>query len=262
MNSVHDFREKKKNGEKIAVLTCYDAAMAAILTQADVDCILVGDSAAMVIHGYGSTVAATQEMMVLHTAAVRRGAPGVFIVADMPFLAHRMGKYEAVRHAGELVQAGANAVKLEEAAGHTDAIEHIVESGIPVMGHLGLTPQSVNRFGGFKVQGKSKESASSIREDALRLERAGCFAIVLECIPAELGSEISKSLTIPTIGIGAGAGTDGQVLVLYDLLGLTTNIRPRFVRKFSDMAASLQDAVNSYCIEVKNSTFPAEKESY
>ena len=262
MKSVHDFLAKKKAGEKITVVTCYDYTMAVLVAESDADCILVGDSAAMVIHGYDSTISATAEMMVMHTAAVRRGAPEAFIVADMPFLSHRMGKYEALRHAGELMRAGANAVKLEEAHGHTDVITHIVDSGIPVMGHLGLTPQSVNKFGGFRVQGKTPESAAGILEDAHKLEEAGCFSIVLECIPAGLGTKISNELSIPTIGIGAGNQTDGQVLVLYDLIGLTTNIRPRFVRQFSNAAESMKNAVNEYCRAVQDSSFPAEKESY
>ncbi len=262
MKSVNDFQAFKESRKKITLMTCYDSAFAVIIAGSDIDAILVGDSVSMVVHGFESTVSADLEMMKLHTQAVRRGAPESFIIADMPFLAHRYGKYECLKAAGELIKAGANAVKLEGARGNLDVIAHIVESGIPVMGHLGLTPQSVNKFGGYKVQGKSDDSAKSIIEDASVLEKAGCFSMVLECIPAELAAEISRQLRIPTIGIGAGAQTDGQVLVLYDLLGLTVKIKPRFVRTFMDGSELVKKALDEYAEAVVNGGFPSEKESY
>ena len=257
-----DFIEKKNRGEPISMVTSYDSWSAALVAASDVDVILVGDSAAMVMHGHASTIPADLPMMAAHVAAVRRGADDAFVVADMPFLSFR-GSIDAVIDAvGVLMQAGANAVKLEGAEGNLDTVARIVGSGVPVMGHLGLTPQSVNAFGGFRVQGRSNEAAARLARDAAALEEAGCFSVVLEAVPAATAETVSRSLTIPTIGIGAGCGTDGQVLVLQDLLGLQPEFKPRFVRRFLDGASLITDALNAYHQEVVSRRFPSDKEAY
>ncbi|MDB6115436.1 MAG: panB, partial [Lacunisphaera sp.] len=242
------------------VLTAYDALMARLLAASEVDAILVGDSAAMVVHGFPSTIHATVEMMAVHTAAVRRGAPGSVVIADMPFLSVRRGRDEAVQAAGILLQAGATAVKIEGVAGHGDIIAHLVGSGIPVMGHLGLTPQSVNQFGGYHVQGRSADDAAQLRGDARKLEELGAFAVVLECVPEELAKGVTEDLAISTIGIGAGPRTDGQVLVLSDLLGLDAGFRPRFARRYQEGHAAALAAVNAFVRDVRAARFPAREE--
>jgi 3-methyl-2-oxobutanoate hydroxymethyltransferase len=224
--------------------------------------ILVGDSLAMVMHGYESTLPADMNMMTLHTRAVRKGAANTFIVSDMPFLSYRKGLAQAVEAAGELMRNGANAIKLEGLNGNQKIIEHLVQSGIPVMGHLGLTPQSVNQFGGNKVQGKKEEQADKIAEDALKLEQLGCFSIVLECVPASLAEKITSRLKIPTIGIGAGNKTDGQVLVMQDMLGMNDEFKPRFLRCYLQGENLFKDAFNRYADDVKSGKFPDNKESY
>lgn len=251
-----------KGQRKISMITCYDSWSARIVNNGPIDMILVGDSAAMVMHGHDSTIPATIDMMVLHTSAVRRGAGDKFIVSDMPFLSYRKGLTHAVKAAGKLMQAGANAIKLEGVEGHEEIVKHLVQSGIPVMGHLGLTPQSVHQLGGNKVQGQNNGQARQIRSDALQLQELGCFSLVLECVPAELGKAISADLTIPTIGIGAGVDTDGQVLVMQDMLGMSSEFKPRFLRQFLDGEKILGEAFAQYDSEVKACTFPAEKESY
>ncbi len=260
---IQDFAERKAEGIPISMVSCYDAWSAALVAEAGIDCILVGDSVAMVVHGHETTIPATIEMMAAHTAAVRRGlsADG-FVVGDLPFLAHRKGPEATMDAVEALMRAGANAVKLEGAAGNLETIAHIVESGIPVMGHLGLTPQSVHSLGGFRVQGRNRDDARRIREEALELEQAGCFALVLEAVPADLAAEITESLAVPTIGIGAGPGVDGQVLVLHDLLGITTSFRPRFVRTWLDGADLIRDALHGYHDDVVARRFPNGKESY
>ncbi len=260
MKSILDFRRARQDARPIVMVTAYDAPMARIVAASEADVILVGDSAAMVVHGLPSTVHATLEMMALHTAAVRRGAPDLLVVADLPFLAHRRGREEAVRAAGTLIQAGANAVKLEGLTGHEDVIMHLVGSGIPVMGHLGLTPQSVNQLGGYRLQGRSADEAARLRADARRLEELGAFALVLECVPAGLAAEVTAALSIPTIGIGAGAETSGQVLVLTDLLGLDAEFRPRFARRYLDGHGAVLEAVNNYARDVRAARFPARAE--
>lgn len=240
--------------------TAYDALLARHAARADIDAVLVGDSVAMVVHGFPSTVHATMEMMVAHTAAVRRGAPDLVVVADLPFLAHRRGREAAVAAAGALVQAGATAVKLEGVAGHEDVIAHLVGSGIPVMGHLGLTPQSVNQIGGYRLQGRSEAEAARLLADARRLEELGAFSLVLECVPAALAADITGRLRIPTIGIGAGGGTSGQVLVLNDLLGLDAGFRPRFARRYLDGHGAVLAAINEYARDVRGARFPAREE--
>ena len=262
MLTAPGFIQKKKKNEKISVITCYDASMAAILAESEIDAILVGDSAAMVFHGFDSTVHADLEMMVFHTAAVRRGAPDAFIIADMPFLSHRKGKYQALNAAGELVKAGANAVKLEGEKGHAKVVEHIVRSGIPVMGHLGLTPQYVNNFGGYRIQGKTEDDFERLKQEALSLQEKGCFAIVAEGMPEKTGAGISKALDIPIIGIGAGRETDGQVLVIYDMLGITLNMKPRFVRNFMNGAEDIKNAVNAFSRAIKSGEYPGPGEIY
>lgn len=259
---IQDFKTRKNTGKKISMVTCYDFWSALIIEKSDVDLILVGDSGAMVMHGHSSTLNADMPMMVAHTAAVAKGAPSKFIVGDMPFLSFRKGIAEGVEAAGQLMKAGAHAVKLEGARGHLDLVHHLVESGIPVMGHLGLTPQSIHQLGGFKVQGRMPEEFQQILEDAFALQKAGCFSIVLECVPAPLAEEITKKLQIPTIGIGAGSVTDGQVLVLQDMLGMNAQFSPKFLRRYLDGHSLILNALNEYHQDVLNVSFPAEKETY
>jgi 3-methyl-2-oxobutanoate hydroxymethyltransferase len=260
--SSTDFLRAKAERRKLSMVTCYDYTFARLLSKSAIDAILVGDSAAMVMHGYSSTLSASVELMRVHTEAVARGAAGKFIVADMPFLSFRKGPAAALDSAAMLMVAGAHAVKLEGVDGHEDVIQRMVQSGIPVMGHLGLQPQSVNAYGGFRVQGRSEESARTIVRQAAALEELGAFAVVLECVPSSLAGEISESLRIPTIGIGAGAACDGQILVLQDLLGLNTDFQPKFARRFLDGARCVVDTLARYDAAVKAGTFPAGEESY
>jgi 3-methyl-2-oxobutanoate hydroxymethyltransferase len=260
VKSLLDFTRARREDRPIVLVTAYDALMARIVAASEADAILVGDSAAMVVHGLPSTVHATLDMMVLHTAAVRRGAPDTVVIADMPFLSVRRGRDAAVDAAGALVQAGATAVKIEGVAGHEDVIAHLVGSGIPVMGHLGLTPQSVQQFGGYRLQGRSADDAARLRANAQRLEELGAFALVLECVPAALAAEVTAERAIPTIGIGAGGGTSGQVLVLTDLLGLDANFRPRFARRYLDGHGTVLGALNAFARDVRAARFPAREE--
>lgn len=260
--NINDYKKYKQEGKKISLVTSYDYWSAALIEQTDVDSILVGDSLAMVSHGFTSTLPADINLMALHTAAVRRGAPKKFIIADMPFLSHRKSLDSVLDSVGKLMQAGANAVKIEGVQGVENTISYIVESGVPVMGHLGLTPQSFNSFGGFKLQSKTEEAVEQLIKDAKKLEELGCFAIVLECIPDSAAKKVSELLSIPTIGIGAGKDTDGQVLVLQDMLGLTTGYTPKFVRKFIDGSNLIKTALNEYDEGVKSKSFPEEGESY
>jgi 3-methyl-2-oxobutanoate hydroxymethyltransferase len=260
--SVRDFLQAKIEGRKLSMVTCYDYSFARLLSKSSVDALLVGDSAAMVMHGHSSTIFAELELMRLHTEAVARGAGGKFIVADMPFLSFRKGVTAALDAAHVLMSAGAHAVKLEGVDGHEDVIERMTQSGIPVMGHLGLQPQSVHAYGGFKVQGRSEAEACEIIRQSRAVESLGAFAVVLECIPAKVAEEITPALHIPTIGIGAGAGCDGQILVLQDLLGLNPDFRPKFVRSFGYGARTVLDAIGSFDEAVKSGAFPAVEESY
>ena len=262
MITICDFQKKKASGEKITMVTCYDYTSAAILNGTGVDCLLVGDSLAMTMHGFRDTLAATVEMMALHTAAVARGAKNKFIVGDLPFLSYRSGLNENMAAVRTLMQAGAHAVKLEGASGNAEFIAHLVHSGVPVMGHLGLTPQFIHQLGGYKVQGKTDDSARRILEEALALEKAGCFALVLECVPAAVAEKITRKLKIPTIGIGAGAAADGQVLVFQDLLGLNTEFRPKFVKQFLNGAELFGQAVEDYAQAVKKGEFPGHEHCY
>lgn len=261
MQAVNEFARSKMEGRKISIVTAYDAWSARIVAQSNVDAILVGDSAAMVMHGHDTTVPATVGLMAAHTSAVARSAGGKFLIADLPFLSFRKGKDAAMRAVETLVRSGAHAVKLEGVDGHEDVIAQILGSGVPVMGHVGLTPQSVHQFGGFRVQGRNEMDAARIVRQAHALEDLGCFAIVLECVPSELGARITSEMSCPTIGIGAGAGTDGQVLVLHDLLGLTPH-PPRFVRRYIDGERLLTCALNQFDADVKDTRFPAPAESY
>lgn len=260
--NVHDFARKKHEGVPISMVTCYDSWSAALIADTDIDCVLVGDSLAMVVYGHPTTLPADIHTMAAHTAAVRRGMPGKFLIGDLPFLSYRKGLEIAVDNVGKLMSAGANAVKLEGAEGNVELVRHLVESGVPVMGHLGLTPQSVHQLGGFKVQARSEEAAARLVEHARSLEDAGCFALVLEAVPAAAAGAVTRSLGIPTIGIGAGAEVDGQVLVLQDLLGVNTAFRPKFVRTWLDGSTLIRDALQAYHRDVTSRTFPNGEESY
>lgn len=257
-----DFLTAKRAKRRISIVTCYDYTFARILADSPVDALLVGDSAAMVMHGYPSTLHADVPMMATHTAAVVRGAPKKFVIADMPFLTFRKGLNAAMDAAQSLILAGAHAAKLEGVDGHEDVVSHLVQSGIPVMGHLGLQPQSIHATGGYRVQGHTADSARSILRQAAMLEHLGVFAIVLECIPRSLAREVTAALSIPTIGIGAGSDCDGQVLVLHDLLGMNTDLHPRFVRTFSDLNRTISEACTAFDRSTKAGTFPAIQESY
>ncbi|MEM9620055.1 MAG: 3-methyl-2-oxobutanoate hydroxymethyltransferase [Pseudomonadota bacterium] len=260
--NILDFAARKQARTKITMVTCYDFWSAQILNDSDIDTLLVGDSLAMIMHGYDSTVHASVDMMATHVAAVRRGAPDKFIIGDMPFLSVRKGLEPAMEAVAALMQAGANCVKIEGADGQLDIMAHIVESGVPVMGHLGLTPQSVEAFGGHKVQGRSDADAERICAAAQGLEQAGCFALVLECVPQQLARTITENVSIPTIGIGAGAATDGQVLVLQDLLGMNAAFKPKFLRHYMAGHGALLEAVNQYHADVTSGGFPCAQEAY
>ena len=260
--TARDFLRAKAEGRKLSMVTCYDYTFARLLGRTVVDALLVGDSAAMVMHGHSSTLSATVDLMRLHTEAVARGAAGKFVVADLPFLSYRKGVAAALDAAHALMGAGAQALKLEGVDGHEDVIERMTGSGIPVMGHLGLQPQSLHAYGGYKVQGRGEPAAKEMLRQARTLEKAGAFAIVLECIPAELAREITACVSVPTIGIGAGADCDGQILVLQDLLGLNIDFRPKFARRFCDGARCVTEAVDRYDAAVRTRAFPAPEESY
>lgn len=256
------FLHAKTQKRKLSMVTCYDYAFARLLSQTAVDGILVGDSAVMVMHGHESTLTASIELMKIHTEAVVRGAGGKLVVVDMPFLSYRKGVAAALDGAQVLMNAGARAVKLEGVEGHEDVIERMTQSGIPVMGHLGLQPQSLYRYGGYKIQGRDEEDAARIRREARTLEDLGAFAVVLECIPARLAAEVTAELHIPVIGIGAGVDCDGQILVLQDLLGMNIDFHPKFARRFGEGAKCVFDAVAAFDSAVKDGSFPAVEESY
>jgi len=259
-NTPSFFLKQKHSGHKLSMVTCYDYSFARLLSKSSVDAILVGDSAVMVVHGHTSTLSASVELMRLHTEAVARGAGEKFVITDMPFLSYRKGIPAALDAAHTLLNAGAQALKLEGVDGHEDVIQRLVQSGVPVMGHLGLQPQSINACG-YRVQGRGERSREIVRQ-ALALEELGAFAVVLECIPSALAQEITSALRIPTIGIGAGCGCDGQILVLQDLLGMNIDFQPKFVRPFLDGADSVIGAVTSFDQAVKAGTFPSLEHSY
>lgn len=260
--NILELVERKKQKSKISMVTCYDAWSAGLIAESPVDMILVGDSAAMVMHGFQDTVPATNEMMKLHIAAVRRGAPRKFIVGDLPFMSYRGSIDHAMETVREQMQAGANAIKLEGCLGNERLIERLVQSGVPVMGHLGLTPQSVNVLGGNKVQGRSEEAQKALLEQARTLEEVGCFSLVLECVPADLAARVTETLSRPTIGIGAGPHCDGQVLVLQDLLGFNRQFRPKFLRQFMNGGEQVLSALGRFHEAVQSGNFPSQEESY
>lgn len=260
--TVNDFAAKKGH-HKISMLTAYDYSMAKLLDEAGIDTILVGDSLGMVVQGYDSTLQVTMDDMVYHTKAVRRGVKNAFVIGDMPFLSYHISVEDAVRNAGRLVQeGGAHAVKLEGGTDVLPQVRAIIKAQIPVIGHIGLTPQSVNKFGGFKVQGKGEESAKKILEDALALQEAGVTAIVLEAIPQKLAKLITAKLSVPTIGIGAGPDCDGQVLVTNDMLGMFSDFTPKFVKKYADLKDIITNGVRSYMEETEAGIFPEEKHTF
>ncbi|OGV28948.1 MAG: 3-methyl-2-oxobutanoate hydroxymethyltransferase [Legionellales bacterium RIFCSPHIGHO2_12_FULL_35_11] len=257
---LHHFKQKKLHHHKISMLTCYDFPSAKIISESNVDAVLVGDSVAMTVYGYESTVHATMEMINLHTAAVRRGVGKKFLISDLPFLSYRESRAQTMLNVKQLIQAGAQAVKLEGGDPELcNTIKHIVTSGVPVMGHIGLTPQSIMQIGGYKVQGRTIKQADIILEQALNLEKSGCFAIVLECIPEDLAKKITETLTIPTIGIGAGKNTDGQILVWHDLLGMQSEVNLKFVKRYTESKEIFFSAINEYADEVKELLFPSDE---
>ncbi|MES2965662.1 MAG: 3-methyl-2-oxobutanoate hydroxymethyltransferase, partial [Bdellovibrionota bacterium] len=252
----------KAEARAISMVTCYDYTSARIVAESAIDCILVGDSVAMTMHGHDSTLAADANLMAMHIEAVKKGAPEKFIVGDMPFLAHRGSLDKTLEAVRTIMKAGAQAVKIEGIDGSDETIRHIVESGVPVMGHLGLTPQSVHQFGGFKVQSTGPEAKTLLLSQARRLEAAGVFALVLEAVPSEVAQYVTERLNVPTIGIGAGNGCSGQVLVFQDLLGFNRDFKPKFVRRFIDGFSIVKGALDQFDAEVKAGTFPNASESY
>ena len=261
--TVNNFIEMKNDGDKIISLTAYDYTFATLMDQAGVDLLLVGDSCGNVIAGHQTTIPVELEDIIYHTKAVQRGAKRAFVVADMPFMSFQESPRQALHNAGRLMQEGrAEAVKLEGGKPMAETIKKITSVGIPVLGHLGLTPQSVHALGGYKIQGAENSQAERLKRDAKILQEAGVFAIVLEKIPAKLAEEITESLEIPTIGIGAGPECDGQILVSYDMLGLNEKFNPKFLKKYADLAGQVKKAVKNYAQDVKVGDYPSEEESY
>lgn len=262
-NTVSTFQQMKDENKKITMLTAYDYSMAKLMDDAGIHGILVGDSLGMVMLGYEDTLSVTMEDMIHHTAAVARGAKNTLIVGDMPFMSYQTSVYDAVVNAGRLMKEGrCHAVKLEGGATVCPQIRAITEASIPVMAHIGLTPQSVNAFGGFKVQGKTQDAAQKLLEDAKAVEAAGAFAVVLECVPDKLAELISKSISIPTIGIGAGVGCDGQILVYQDMFAMFSDFKPKFVKHFADIGTAMKDGFSKYIEEVQDGTFPAKEHTF
>ena len=261
--TIQILRQMKQNGEKIAVLTAYDATFARLFDEAGVDVLLVGDSLGMVVQGHDTTLPVTLDDMIYHCRAVVRGAERAHVVGDMPFMTYQASIEQALVNAGRLMkEGGCHSVKLEGGAVHTELVAKLVSAGIPVMGHIGLTPQSYHQLGGFKVQGRERGGRERLVADALALEKAGVYALVLEAIPAETARAITKAVSVPTIGIGAGAACDGQVLVSYDLLGMNESFKPRFVRRFATLGTTIHSAVAAYVREVRDATFPSDAESF
>lgn len=261
--TVATLKKKKLAGEKVTMLTAYDYSTAKLMDNAGIEMLLVGDSLGNVILGYENTLSVTMEDMIHHTSAVARGAENAMVVADMPFMSYQTSVYDAVVNAGRLIKEGhAHAVKLEGGKSVCPQIRAITEASIPVVAHIGLTPQSVNAFGGFKVQGKDAENAERLIEEAKAVQEAGAFAVVMECVPAKLAEYITSQISITTIGIGAGAGCDGQVLVYQDMLGMFPDYKPKFVKKFADVGSIMTQAFSDYIKEVKDGTFPAEEHTF
>ncbi|MCS5708500.1 3-methyl-2-oxobutanoate hydroxymethyltransferase [Candidatus Berkiella cookevillensis] len=259
---ITELKNAKLRNNKITMVTCYDFWSAKIIANTQVDMILVGDSLAMVMHGYTTTVPTTVELMCLHVQAVAKGAPHKLIVGDMPFLSYRKSLDQTMLAVERLMQSGSHAVKLEGGLGNEEAIKHIVQSGVSVIGHIGLTPQSIHQLGGHKVQGSEDAKANTLLTEAKILEDAGCCALVLECVPENLADRITQELSIPTIGIGAGNKVDGQVLVLQDLLGMDPEFQPKFLRKYLNGFDLLKEAIDQYSAEVKSGAFPSAQHSY
>jgi len=261
--TAHELLKMKERGERIVVLTCYDALFARLLDASDIDILLVGDSVNQVLAGAETTLSATLDQMLYHTRSVRRGAERAMVICDMPFLSYQVSKEEAIRNCGRVMaETGCHGVKLEGGRPMAETVRALVDRGIPVMGHLGLTPQSVHALGGYRVQGRDRDTAERLAHDAKALEEAGAFAIVLELIPAPLASQISKSLTIPTIGIGAGPACDGQVLVLHDMLGLNDRFSAKFVKRYAALAEEVREAVQLYAAEVREGRYPGPEHSF
>ena len=261
--TIHTLQKKKAASDKITMLTCYDATFARLLDDAGIDVLLVGDSLGMVVQGHSTTLPVTLDEIIYHTRAVVRGTQRAQVVGDMPFMSYQTSVDEAMRSAGRLIkEGGAEAVKLEGGAQHAELVRRLVATGIPVMGHIGLTPQSVHQMGGFKVQGRDHDTARRLVEDARALEHAGAYALVLEGIPLELAAAITAAVSVPTIGIGAGPACDGQVLVIYDLLGMNEEFKPKFVRRYENLSVRIRTAVDEYIDEVRSSRFPSEDESF
>lgn len=261
--TVTTLRDFKSRGEKISMITAYDYPSAMIAHEAGIDTILVGDSLGMALLGYDTTLPVTMDVMIHHTKAVTRGSGDCMVIGDMPFLSYHLTREQAVANAGRFLQeGGAHAVKLEGGQERLEIIEAIIAAGIPVLGHIGLTPQSVHQMGGYKVQGKGREQAQKLLSDAKHLAEVGVFGLVLECVPAPLADLITKSISIPTIGIGAGPSCDGQVLVWHDLMGITQNMKPKFVKRYADMYSEMLQALKEYKEDVKQGTFPAEEHTF
>lgn len=262
-NTVATFRNAKAKGEKLSMLTAYDYSTAKLMDEAGINGILVGDSLGNVMLGYEDTISVTVEDMIHHGAAVARGAKNALVVIDMPFMSYETGAHDAMVNAGRLMKEGrGNAVKLEGGVKVCPQVEAIVKAGIPVMGHIGLTPQSINAFGGFKVQGKTEAAAKALIEDAKALETAGVFAIVIEAVPAKIAEMVTAAVSVPTIGIGAGAGCDGQILVYQDMLGMFSDFTPKFVKRYANVGEVMKDAFAQYMAEVASGSFPTEEHGY
>lgn len=262
-NTVNTFRAAKEKGEKLTMVTSYDYNMAGIVDEAGINGILVGDSLGMVVMGYEDTLPVTMDDMVHHTKAVSAGVKNTLVVGDMPFMSYHVSTEDAVYNAGRLIkEGGAHCVKLEGGAAVLDKIEAIVKAQIPVMGHLGLTPQSVNMFGGFKVQGKSVDAVKKLIDDAKKMEEAGVFAIVLECVPEKIAKLITEAINVPTIGIGAGKYCDGQILVINDMLGMFNDFVPKFVKKYANLRGEINSALQAYKEEVQTGAFPEQKHTF
>ncbi len=261
--TINDFRTRKEQGIPITMVTCYEYSLARIVDETPMDTILVGDSLGNVIAGYETTIPVTVEQMIYHAEIVKRGAPSKFVVIDMPFMSYHVSVEESLRNAGEMMKkTGVNAVKLEGGKDFCPVVKALTAASIPVMGHLGLTPQSVHKLGGYSVQGREEDKRKQLIEDAIAIQEAGAFSLVLEKVPASLATEISKQLSIPTIGIGAGNGCDGQVLVINDLLGMDQGFHPKFVKKYADLYTISKNALESYDSEVKGRSFPDKEHSY
>ncbi len=261
--TVRSFVRFKQKKEKIAILTAYDFFTARILDEIGMDCILVGDSANMVFYGCPNTLSITVDQMIYHTRAVTSAVKRALVIADMPFLSYQASTQEAVSNAGRFLKEGAaDAVKMEGGLEMADTVKRVIEVGIPVMGHIGLTPQSINRFGGYVIRGKSEQEREYLTESAKKLEEVGCFSVLIESVPKELAREITQSLRVPTIGIGAGVGCDGQVLVVNDILGLFEDFQPKFVRRYAQLGKETRKACKGYLDDVKSGKFPSDEESY